>query len=232
MTPDTEILAVQHVYPRLCYDRDSQVLHGRIGFAARWIPKIERIELNPQINNNEYDKYFIEDEYRICVSTKQETFIASHRDVYIIGNVPNQISKNEKCQPIDLHLQKIGSYPYIHKCCLLLGDPEVANKPLLEFTNEAIVPFLYRLSYISKKGLQKARKNLWSEYSHENEGRLEYLQEHKESMDKMRKAERNHTCPCGSNRKFKKCCIDKFKAYEQIEKEYENAKKAVNKLED
>ena len=187
--------------------------------------------MNPQINN-EYDEYFIEDEYRICVSTKPETFIASHRDVYIIGNAVNQISKKERCQPIDLHLQKISSYPYIHKCCLLLGNPEVANKPLLEFINEAIIPFLYRLSYISKKGLQKARENLWPEYSHENVGRLEYLQEHKESMDKMRETERNHTCPCGSNIKFKKCCIDKFKAYIQIEKEYENVKQKIATDED
>lgn len=225
MISDTEILAIQHAYPRLWYDRDNQVLCGLISFAALWMPTIERIELNPHINNNKYDEYFIEDEYRICVSTTSETSIASHRDVYIIGNVPNLISKKEKCQLKDLHLQKISSYPYTHKCCLLLGDPEVANKPLLEFINEAIIPFLYRLSYISEKGMQKARETLWDEYSHENEGRLEYLKEHKESMDKMRETERNHSCPCGSNIKFKKCCIDKFKAFTQIEKEYEKISK-------
>ena len=199
------------------HDPNSQFLHGRISFTARWNPEIQKLEVHAESDSKHRNsEYFIEDEYRILISTNSKKFIHDHRDVYIIGDRPRIIANRHKLEIEDLHLTYISNTSSVYKCCLLQGEPSLANKPLNEFIDEAIIPFLYRLSYLSKHGIEKTKINLWDDYSHFNEGRKEYLAKNREIADELRKLNKNDQCHCGSGRKFKRCCIEELKAYDRI----------------
>ena len=99
---------------------------------------------------------------------------------------------------------------FLYTCCLLLGEPKIAQLPLPEFIIEAVLPFLYRLSYVEHFGLQRARDNLWGEYAHGKKGLLERKEEYAEmGFDALTK---NSKCLCGSGQKFKRCHRSDYKS--------------------
>ena len=72
--------------------------------------------------------------------------------------------------------------------------------------DKLVIPFLYRLSYVDKKGLTAAKKDLWGEYVHGDDGIRQYMNEMLGMVS--RDPGRNELCPCGSGRKFKRCHLD------------------------
>ena len=71
---------------------------------------------------------------------------------------------------------------------------------------ELVVPFFYRLAYTDRYGLDAAKRDLWGEYSHGDEGFREYENEILSLASQV--SGRNDLCPCGSGRKYKRCHLD------------------------
>ena len=84
------------------------------------------------------------------------------------------------------------------------------NRNLERFLYELAIPFLYRLAYTDRFGFAAASNDLWGEYSHGAAGH----DEHRRKMAQYGQSNtgRNAPCPCGSNRKYKLCCLDEVKA--------------------
>ena len=118
--------------------------------------------------------------------------------VFEVGGKYRRIA--EKCEVpiIDLHI-----YPHNHACCLGLKYRDNQRLCIEDFLDELVIPFFYRLSYTDKFGIDRARRDLWGEYSHGDKGQIEHFLE---IVDIARhNPGRNDPCPCGSGKKYKKC---------------------------
>ena len=106
----------------------------------------------------------------------------------------------EKCEVpiIDLHI-----YSDNCACCLGLKYRDNTQLCIEDFLHELVIPFFYRLSYTDKFGIDRARNNLWGEYSHGDKGQIEHFLEITDIA--RRNPGRNDLCPCGSDRKYKRC---------------------------
>ena len=112
----------------------------------------------------------------------------------------SEVAVREDVAMIDLHFYADGA------CCLGIRSAPQRGLKIDAFLNELVIPFLYRLSYTTKYGVDAARNDLWGEYSHGDEGHRDYKRE----MLRLAgaKAGRNGPCPCGSGRKYKRCHLD------------------------
>ena len=124
--------------------------------------------------------------------------------VYEVGGRYHQIAQKCSVKIKDLHINPDST------CCLGLKYGGNRNFRIEQFFTELVIPFFYRLSYIKKFGIDASRKDLWGEYSHGEKGRAEYEVE----MLNLAKhqSNRNDLCPCGSDKKYKKCHMDQVEA--------------------
>lgn len=65
---------------------------------------------------------------------------------------------------------------------------------------------------ISSEGKVKVKKVLMSESIKDTTKREKFLAARKSIEEVLKKTGRNDTCPCGSGKKFKKCCSDSLNA--------------------
>ena len=219
----------------LRYLEKAQILEGDVAFECCYEPASG---FQPSIPENSYlrdSPHFISDSWEIAIFLASE--LADSNDGYPLTCILDtkrldSIVKNQEVESIaDLHINivpvaglgvhrdghveskvdlRTNTVSFLYTCCLLLGEPKIAQLPLPEFIIEAVLPFLYRLSYVERFGLQEARDNLWGEYAHGKDGLLERKEEYTEmGFDTLTK---NSKCLCGSGQKFKRCHRSVYKS--------------------
>lgn len=181
--------------PSLRYDAQERQISGELSFCAAYERSSGKLHTGDTPAHQELPAF-------LC-----DTFhVSIHLDrldrngwpqVYETGGRCQAIAESRGLPFIDLHLYTDGS------CCLGLNCAPAGNLTLSDFIAELVIPFLYRLAYVDRFGLESARRDLWGEYSHDGIGPLEYQEE----LRRFARANpgRNQPCPCGSGRKYKRC---------------------------
>lgn len=188
--------------PSLLYAAQEQQISGELSFCAAYERSSGKLHTGAAPDRQELPTF-------LC-----DTFqVSIHLDcidgngwpkVYETGGRCQAIAEGKGIQFIDLHLYNDGA------CCLGINCAPAGNLTLGDFVEELVIPFLYRLAYVDRFGLESARNDLWGEYSHGARGNLEYQEEIRRFA--QANAGRNQTCPCGSGRKYKRCHLAEVEA--------------------
>ena len=203
---DVEWLA--SVFPSLWYERETQKIVGELSLCACYEEAtgrvtIEYFEVDQRIRQS---RRFLCDAFEIEIRLDSKSVEANGWPrVYEVGGRHKEIAKRCGVATTDLHINLDGS------CCLGIREAPDRNLTIQRFMYALVIPFFYRLSYTERWGIQAARRDLWGEYSHGEEGGVEYLSE----MWELAQSDpgRNGPCPCGSGIKYKKCCLDEVQAF-------------------
>ena len=185
-------------FPGLLYYADVNEIAGEVAFCAAYDDGTDQV----RIGNDEAHRRlasFLCDSYSLRIDLNSIDRNGWPR-VYEVGDRHQTTSKKHNVDAIDLHFYPDGS------CCLGIRFSPERFLTVERFIDELVIPFLYRLSYVDKNGLLAAKRDLWGEYDHGNDGIRQYM---KEMLDMAsRDPGRNELCPCGSGRKFKRCHLD------------------------
>lgn len=158
------------------YDSASRAVSGILAFNACWLPDDEELLIGLRPNDlHRLSLQYIEDQYAITIELERPTE-EGYPTVTLQDDKVTHMIEKRRIVPEDLHLTQQG---YRWDCCLSLGEPSAASLPLPEFASHLIIPFLYRLSYAHRHGVDATRRHLWPEYSHGVEGLEERLDEHR-----------------------------------------------------
>lgn len=189
-------------FPGLLYDANVNEIVGEIAFCAAYDSEIGQVRIG---NDDAHRRLasFLCDSYslRIDLNSIDRNGWPS---VYEVGGRHEAISVKHNINAIDLHFYRDGS------CCLGIRFSPERFLTIERFIDELVIPFLYRLSYVDKNGLLAARRDLWGEYAHGDDGIRQYMNEMLDMVS--RNPGRNERCPCGSGRKFKRCHLDDVEA--------------------
>ena len=182
------------IFPNLQYKVNSQKIVGELEFCAAHDNKSGELIIDDglrKVNRLICDVFEIE----ICLVILN---VNGWPKVYEVGKRHCEIAQKCNVEIADLHIN-----PEDNTCCLGIKRPENRTFSIKSFIHERIIPFLYRLSYVEKFGIDVSRNDRWKEYSHSKEGMKEYLAE----MINYARSNpgRNSLCPCNSGRKYKKC---------------------------
>lgn len=198
---------MESVYPSLQYRRQAQRITGELDFCARYDAPSGKL----QINDFERDDFIresndaISDVFEIEIRLDPESMDQNGwPKVYEVGGQVRSIADKWNIDPVDLHLYEDCA------CCLGIRYSQERNLTFQRFLHDLVIPFFYRLSYVDCFGLEAARKYLWGEYAHGDDG----IWEHESKMLDIarRSTGRNGACPCGSGLKYKRCCLDEVLA--------------------
>ena len=203
MRPSTSDLEwLTRCIPGLLYDKNANEIAGEIAFCAAYDSGIDRVRIG---NDDAHRRLasFLCDSYSLRIDLNSIDRNGWPR-VYEVGGRHQTISTKQNVDAIDLHFYPDGS------CCLGIRFSPERLLTLERFIDELVIPFLYRLSYVDKNGLPAAKKDLWGEYAHGDDGFRQYMNEMLEMV--RRGPGRNELCPCGSGRKFKRCHLDDVEA--------------------
>ena len=199
MKPSTSDLEwLTRCFPGLVYDEDANEIAGEIAFCAAYDSRIDRV----WIGNDDASRQlvsFLCDSYSLSIDLNSIGSNGWPR-VYEVGGRHQAISIKHNVDTIDLHF-----YPD-ESCCLGIRFSPERFLTIERLMDELVIPFLYRLSYVDKKGLAAAKEDLWGEYGHGDDGIRQYMNEMLGMVS--RDPGRNELCPCGSGRKFKRCHLD------------------------
>ena len=189
--------------PNLLYDVQEQQISGELSFCAAYERSSGKLRSGDTPDNQNLPT-FLCDTFQVSIHLD-----CSDRNgwpkVYETGGRCQAIAESRSIPFIDLHL-----YDDDGACCLGQNCAPAGNLTLGHFIEELVIPFLYRLSYVDRFGLETARNDLWGEYSHGDIGTLEYREELRRFA--QANAGRNQTCPCGSGQKYKRCHLEEVEA--------------------
>ena len=191
---DCDIGWLRSGFPNLYYEANSHKILGELDFCAVYDQESGKMTI---ANLAEETDFLIRDvfEVEICLDDLDWN---GWPKVFEVGGRYRRIAEKCKVPIIDLHI-----YPHNRACCLGLKYRDSQQLCIEDFLHELVIPFFYRLSYTDKFGINRARKDLWGEYSHGFRGEIEHFLE---IMDIARRNPgRNDLCPCGSDRKYKRC---------------------------
>ena len=191
---DSDIEWLRSDFPNLYYEANSQSILGELDFCAVYDQESGKVTI---ANLAEETPFLIRDvfEVEICLDDLDWN---GWPKVYEVGGKYRRIAEKCKVPIIDLHI-----YPHNRACCLGLKYRDSQQLCVEDFLYELVIPFFYRLSYTDKFGIDRARTELWGEYSHGNKGQMEHFLE---IMNIVRhNPGRNDPCPCGGGKKYKKC---------------------------
>ena len=210
---DSDIEWLKFFFPSLCYKPEERKIVGELSFCACYDKttgkvKIERSESDDVIRTSDS---FLCDVFEIEILLDAKSVGPNGwPKVCEVGGRYKSIAEKYGVGVIDLHFFSDSG-----TCCLGIRCSQERNLTLERFLYNRVIPFFYRLSYTDRFGIEAARRDLWGEYSHGDEG----FREHKDEM--LGFARRNHgrnkPCPCGSSIKYKKCCLDEVQAVEREE---------------
>ena len=199
-TEDIEWLGA--VYPSLQYDEEGNRLVGELDMRACYDGKL-RSEGSQRDEHIRRSDNFIEDVFEVEIRLNAGAVGTNGwPSVYETGGRVESIARKWNIPKIDLHLFENASF------CLGLKYAQPRRFFLRWFVRDLVVPFLYRLAYTERFGVEAARKNLWRDYSHGPAGHDEYEKEL--AAYAQRATGRNDPCPCGSGKKAKRCCLDEI----------------------
>ena len=203
MRPSTSDLEwLNRCFPGLLYDANTNEIAGEIAFCAVYDSGIDRVRIG---NDDAHQRLasFLCDSYSLRIDLNSIDRNGWPR-VYEAGGRHQAISTKHNVDAIDLHFYPDGS------CCLGIRFSPERFLTIERFIDELVIPFLYRLSYVDKNGPLAAKKDLWGEYAHGDDGIRQCMNEVLEMVS--RGLGRNELCPCGSGRKFKRCHLDDVEA--------------------
>ena len=202
----TDLDSLSASFPNLRYDSAAGVIEGELELHAVYDRGQQKLSIGSDDETSSMETY-LSDSFSIRI----ETDALDHNGlptVYEVGGRHALIADRENIEVIDLHFYPNGA------CCLSLQLFADRRVTLVEFIDELVVPFFYRLSYTDSYGLRSARQYLWGEYSHGDKGFREYLSD----IDRMAKhgLGRNELCVCGSGRKYKRCHLGEVDRFKQV----------------
>lgn len=136
----------------------------------------------------------IHDSYEIRIDFNQSDIFGFPK-VFEESGIIRTFAEANKIKLKDLHVDKDDA----DSCCLGIF-PEYQWKGAVAYIRDKVIPFYYWQSYRRIYG-----KEPWRGHSHGVEGIKESM-----TMPPSQSAKgcsRNKKCPCGSGRKYKKCCM-------------------------
>lgn len=206
---DSDIERLGHYYPSLKFCVEQREVVGDICFAAQYDSATGQIGVWPGGLAEPIDgPRMIRDAYRVRILyAKQLGYAVGWPVVYETGGRVERILFSQGIDTSDLHVYPDKAF------CLGLNVADDPHLSITDFVTRLVVPFLYRLSYVERHGLLAARQDLWQEYSHGIAGRREYVKEVQGVA--WQGVGRNALCPCGSGRKYKRCCWDRVRELER-----------------
>ncbi len=193
---DVEWLA--RTFPDLRYDPAVRIIAGDLAFCAAYDSSSGKVLIGEDSAGRRLSS-FLRDAFSVKIDLDSADSNGWPR-VYEIGRRYVDIAARQGVKVIDLHFYDTGA------CCLSIRRVPDRFLTIERFMDELVVPFFYRLSYVDRYGLDAAKRDLWGEYSHGDEGYLEYTDEILRLASV--RPERNAPCPCGSGRKYKRCHLD------------------------
>ena len=187
--------------PRMFYDEKYGVIAGTFTMRASWDPGTERLTANPWHPANPV----LEGEYQLEILLRYSTRRVGvpgipnrYPPVFETGDRTLGLAIARNLSLADLHMYRDG------ECCLGFNivAPCRTDFDLPKFFEEDITAWLYRLAYVERFGLKRARQDLWPEYDHRN-GPEQYLA----PLRRIAGAEVSGStaCPCGGGSQYAQC---------------------------
>lgn len=199
--PAKDVASLRKEQPGLKYDPASHQINGLLLVSAEYSFSTGSFTILPQRSGRSGAEY-------ICTEFEIEVRLA-YRPT-ILNPWPTVRETGGRVQEImrkwDIKLiEDLHCYPGRprNRCCLGIKAYAGERIAIVPFLSKMVVPFFYRLAFVERYGLEDARKKLWTEYSHGEEGYAEY----QSYVDKMMTRPRSSPCVCMSGRKFKRCCL-------------------------
>ena len=192
--------------PGLRYDAAEETVTGALGFYAAYNRRSERLEYGNTAELRSLPT-FVADSFEIKIDLL-DTQQNGWPRLYETDGRGQEIAGRNDYERIDLHFFEDGA------CCLGIRYAPERNPTLQRFVLDLVIPFLYRLAYTDRHGLEAAREDLWDEYSHGDEGHDEYIAEILQIVGAN--PGRNDRCPCGSGEKYKRCHMDEVEAVKRL----------------
>ena len=187
-------------FPGLTYDPETRAVEGILTFSATYDGTSGKLRIGCEDSSDSERASFLSDAFSIRVDLG-ETDANGWPPVYETGGRYSEIADREGVDFADLHFYPDG------RCCLGIqyarGPRRLTADALID---ELLVPFFYRLSYVDRYGLASARRDLWGEYAHGEEGYRQYESEIL-ALASVNPS-RNDPCPCGKGVKYKRCHLN------------------------
>jgi len=183
-TFDQQELAIY--YPELNCSLKRGMIWGTLSFAC----SLDQNKL--EIVFDKSADCFICDNYEIRIDFNQHDIFGFPK-VYEESEFIKSFAQKEHINIADLHIYDDNS------CCLGIF-PEYQWQSSLAYIQDKVIPFFYWQSYRRIYG-----KEPWMGYSHGENGIKEAMSLPPRLNSKG--SSRNVKCPCGSGKKYKKCCI-------------------------
>ena len=198
---DEEIQWLASCFPSLHYNENALSIEGELDFCAAYDKGSRKLIICSSDENRNRDS-FVNDVFDIviCLDTIDRN---GWPKVYEVGGKHTRIAEQCNVDVGDLHFNSDDS------CCLGKRQTSEGRREkfrVKEFFQVQVIPFLYRLSYTEKRGIDASSNDLWGEYSHGLWGTMEYREEIR--TIERNNPSRNDLCPCGSGKKYKNCHLD------------------------
>ena len=208
---DPDVAWLRSCHPSLRFDPVAGNITGELSFCASYDRDggrlhIEGREIDGRLRD--MDRFICDAfEIQIRLDSESESFRGWPR-VYLVGGRAESIAMSQGVGLYDLHVEVDRA------CCLGIRYAPERDRTLERFLTELVTPFLYRLSYTDRYGIEATGKDLWGEYAHGDAGE----RQHRRAMaDFARRSEgRNRPCVCGSGIKYKRCCLPEVEAASRI----------------
>jgi len=212
MPQNRDLERLPSLFPGLTYDSQAGEVRGELDFCADYNRGSGQLRIGTDAYVSASDT-FLCDGFSVRIDLDRLD-ANGWPAVYEVGGRAAMIAERESIEMIDLHFFPDG------RCCLGINYASKSNLNIEKFMHELVIPFLYRLSYIDKYGIDTARKDLslWGEYSHGDEGYREYAEEIRKFA--AAKPGRNAPCPCGNGKKYKRCHLDEVEALMRANGQY------------
>ena len=197
---DADVAWMRAGFPGLSYDPETPAIEGILAFSAAYDGASGKIRIGGRQDSDAERASLLSDAFSIRVDLG-ELDANGWPPVYETGGRCREIADREGVDEIDLHFYPDG------QCCL--GIQYAYNPRRLSaetLIDELLIPFFYRLSYVDRYGLASARRDLWGEYAHGEEGYRQY--ESEILAIASANPSRNAPCPCGKGVKYKRCHLN------------------------
>lgn len=204
---DDDLKWLAAVYPSFHYDEKGERLAVELDIRACYEGgrvRSEGIRIDESIRQS---KTFMQGVFEVEIRLSPAIGTNGWPSVYETGGRVESIARKWDVPKIDLHLFEDNAF------CLGLNCAAPRRFFLRWFVRDLVVPFLYKLAYTERFGVDAAEKELWRDYPHGQAGHDEYAKRLEGFA--LRVAGRNGPCPCGSGKKAKKCCLDEIETWKR-----------------
>lgn len=196
-------------FPGLTHDPAARSIEGTLEFSAAYNDASGKVRIGREDSDSERAS-FLSDAFSVRIDLGKAD-ANGWPLVYETGGRYREIADREGVDFADLHFYPDG------QCCL--GIQYAADRRLTVETliDGLLIPFFYRLSYVDRHGLASARRDLWGEYAHGEEGYREY--ESEIMAIASANPSRNDPCPCGNDLKYKRCHLDEVESVKRARRQ-------------